>query len=138
MKKIIVMVLVLMTMACILTAQTVSAETWDTDWDMEPTPGFGIGIILVALILTPIILTRNRRTAEDIIPKIQEIVGKKYNVEESNSTGDIQVRSRGVVIFRIYQSIFRRGNPHIVKLDVREHKKISEKVAEGLELELVG
>lgn len=138
MKKTIVMGLVLVVMACILTGETVSAETWDSDWDMEPTPGFDIGVVLVALILTSIILSRNRRGAEDIIPKIQDIVGKKYNVEESNMTGDIQVRSKGVVIFRIYQSTFRRGNPHILKLDVKKHKKISEKVAEGLEMELVG
>lgn len=75
---------------------------------------------------------------EEFIPRIQEIVGTKYSVDESRTTGDIQVRSGTVVVFRVYQSMVRSGNPHIVKLDMKEHKKISEKVAEGLELELVG
>lgn len=78
----------------------------------------------------------NEKT-EDIIPRIQEFVGEDYTVEESSSTGDIQVRNRGVVVSRIYQSVVRDGKPYIVKLDVKEHKEILEKVAKGLGLELV-
>ena len=80
----------------------------------------------------------NEKKEEDYIHKIQEIVGTEYNVKESSSTGDIQVLSKGVVVFRVYQSVVRNGKPYIVKLDMKEHKVISRKVAEGLGLELVG
>ncbi len=80
----------------------------------------------------------NEKKDEDSISRIQESVGEDYMVEESNSTRDIQVRSRNVVIFRIYKSLVRDGKPYILKLDVKEHKEISEKVAEELGLELVG
>ena len=78
----------------------------------------------------------NEKKDEDFISRIQESVGEDYMVEESNSTGDIQVRNRDVVVFRIYQSLVRDGKPYILKLDVEEHREISERVAKELGVEL--
>lgn len=110
----------------------------DDNGDDNSTPGFGVGIIVATMILTSVALLRDRRKEEEYIPKIQEIVGTEYNVKESSSTGDVQVRSNSVVVFRIYQSVVRDGNPYIVKLDVGEHRETASKIAEELGLELVG
>lgn len=78
----------------------------------------------------------NEKKAEDFIPKVQEIVGDKFEVNKAFATGTLQVLKNNVVLFRIYQSMYRDGKPFILKVDVKDYKKIALKVAKELELEV--
>lgn len=79
----------------------------------------------------------DERKAEDFIPKVQEIVGEKFEVKKASLTGTLQVLKDGTVLFRIYQSMSRDGSPFILKVDVENYRKIAVKVGDELKLELV-
>lgn len=77
----------------------------------------------------------SEKKAGDFIPKVEKILGDGYTVEEASMTGNLRACKGSVLMFRIFYSMY--AGAFVVRLDSIKHKKIAEKVAQELKLELV-
>lgn len=75
------------------------------------------------------------KKARDFIPKVEKILGEGYTVEEASMSGNLKASKGSVLMFRIFYSMY--AGKFVVRLDGKEHKKIGEKVASELGMDLI-